>query len=54
MQGVGKCKLNNTKVEPDDWFTDLSQFNNRMEKIGIGFKKIEKKLEIHITNNMFK
>ena len=46
--------LKNTKVETDYWFTDLSHFNNRIEKIITDFKNIEKLLAMHIMNNMRK
>ena len=36
------CTLNNMRVYPDDWLTDLSHLNYRIEKIIIYFKKTEK------------
>lgn len=47
-----KCKLRNTKTEPDDWFTNLTNLNDRIEKISPDFKKTEKQLAMHIMNNM--
>ena len=47
-----KCKLRSTKVEPDDWFTNLTSLNDRIEKISRDFKKTEKQLAMHIMNNM--
>ena len=48
------CTLRNTKFEPDDWITDLSHLNDRIENISIDLKKTEKQLEINIMNNMRK
>lgn len=47
-----KCKLRNTKMEPDDWFTNITNLNDRIEKISPDFKKTDKQLEMHIMNNM--
>ena len=47
-----KCKLRSIKIEPDDWFTNLSNLNDRIEKISADFKKTEKQLAMHIMNNM--
>ncbi len=51
-QELEKCKLKNIKMEPDDWFTNLINLNERIEKICQGFGKSEKQLAMHIINNM--
>jgi hypothetical protein len=47
-----KCKLRSVRTEPDDWFTNLSNLNDRIEKISADFKKTDKQLAMHIMNNM--
>jgi hypothetical protein len=51
-QKLEKCKLKNIKVEPDDWFTNLVNLYDRIEKNCQGFGKSEKQLAMHIINNM--
>ena len=46
--------LNNSKVEPYDWFNYLSHLNNRIDKIIIYCRKTEKQLSMKITNNVCK
>ncbi len=47
-----KCKLRSVRTEPDDWFTNLTNLNDRIEKISADFKKTDKQLAMHIMNNM--
>ena len=47
-----KCTLKNKNMEPDYWFIYLISMNDSIENICGYFKNTDKKLPIHIMNNM--
>ena len=47
-----ECNLKGKKHDPEDWFRELDEINEQLEKIDPDFKKTEKELGAHILANL--
>ena len=52
IEDFKECKLKGKKHDPEDWFGELDEINEQLEKIDSDFKKSDKEIGAHILANL--